>query len=67
MEEQDLVIGYRTPIEERVARFLEHRPNAEYIPLHPEDYATCNPGQFDRPIKLLGSIGHYANKDNEEE
>lgn len=60
----------QTSLEDRVALFLQMRPDAEYIPLHPSDYnalyAEGNLGIFDRPVKCLGKIGH-RNKDKEGE
>ena len=54
------ILSLSTPLKERVDNFLKMRPNAPYIPLHPEDYnslfAEGNLGMFDRPVKLLGTI-----------
>jgi len=64
------VLTLKTPLEERVANFLQFRPDAEYIPLHPEDYFYLqfegNLGKFDRPVKMLGRIGHRKNQEESE-
>lgn len=56
----------KTTLEERVKNFLQMRPNAAYIPLHPDDYEALyrsdNLGAFDRPIKCLGTM-HKPERD----
>lgn len=50
----------KVKLEDRIARFLANFENAEYIPLHPDDYnklkAEGRLGTFPKPLKRLGDI-----------
>jgi hypothetical protein len=51
---------FKTPLTERIQRFLDNYPNATYIPVHPDDYAILESAnaleKFPLPFKELGKI-----------
>lgn len=63
------ILTLMTPLQERIDNFLTLNPNAEYIPLHPDDYNSLysedNQVVVNLPVKVLGKIGHdvFAAKD----
>ena len=57
----------KTPLEDRIHRFVTTHPEAKYVPLHPDDWnAICDSGNAWRvaesaanglPLRLMGSGG----------